>query len=146
LKVNRKLEYALIALRHISLKQGQLCSAKEIASTYALPFDVISRVLQKLSQFEWLKSSQGSNGGYFLGNKDFSELSLLELVEILDGQHAVVKCLLKNHDCPISSKCNVINPMEKLNNNLQTFLSQQKVVDLFEQQMAAAMQVEVANV
>ena len=64
-KMNKKMEYALMALKHISLKQGaQLTSAKEIADLMHIPFEVIARVLQALSSRGLLKAEYGASGGY----------------------------------------------------------------------------------
>ena len=56
IKIHRKVEYSLIALKHMSdRKPGQLTSAKEIAEVYGIPFDTVSRVLQQMAQFPlWL--------------------------------------------------------------------------------------------
>ncbi len=124
LKLNKKLEYALISLKHLDLcGRSHLCSAKEITLHYAIPFDVTSRVLQKLAQAGWLRSEQGPSGGYQIEWDVFPHKSLYELVEVIEGRHAVVKCLIKDKDCPILSKCNVMSPMEKLNEELKRFLS-----------------------
>lgn len=62
-KINRKIEYALIALKHMSHKKpGQLTSAKEICDIYRTPFDPTSRVLQILSQNGILQAEQGARG------------------------------------------------------------------------------------
>ncbi len=56
-KMNRKMEYALMALRHISQKPStQLTSAKEIADLMHIPFEVTARVLQALSSRGLLKA------------------------------------------------------------------------------------------
>ena len=56
-KINRKLEYALISLRHMSTKSpGQLTSAKEICDIYHTPFDPTSRVLQIMAQHEIVRA------------------------------------------------------------------------------------------
>lgn len=64
-KINRKLEYALIALNHIgSVEKGELTTAKEICDTYNIPFDPTSRVLQIMTQKKILQAAHGVNGGY----------------------------------------------------------------------------------
>ncbi len=133
LKLHKKVEYGLIALKHMREKKaGLLTTAKEISEVYKLPFDATSRVLQLLSSAEWLASEQGAHGGYRLSNKSLQELSLYELIEVIEGKQGVVRCVMTNTSCPIKNTCNVISPMQKLNESLQGFLQTQKVTDLFD--------------
>ncbi|MCB0348473.1 MAG: Rrf2 family transcriptional regulator [Bdellovibrionales bacterium] len=133
LKLHKKVEYGLIALRHMRGKNAELLTtAKEISEIYQLPFDATSRVLQLLSSASWLVSEQGAHGGYRLSDKQLQNLSLFELIEIIEGKQGVVKCVMTNTNCPIKNKCNVVSPMQKLNESLQGFLQQQKVIDLFD--------------
>ena len=92
-KIHRKVEYALIALRHMKEKnQGQLTTVKEICRSYGCSFDATSRVLQVMVQKGLLKSEQGAQGGYLI-LKDLNTVSLLDLIEIVIGPINVVKCL-----------------------------------------------------
>ena len=51
LKLTRKTEYALIALRHLQqVKKNEIVSAKEIANAYKIPITILSKVLQELSK------------------------------------------------------------------------------------------------
>ena len=55
LKITRKVEYALIALRHLQQKErGQLSSAKSMALEYGIPQELLAKILQKLSKEEIL--------------------------------------------------------------------------------------------
>ena len=46
LKISRKVEYALIALRHFhGQDMGKLTSAKELAQTYGVPQELLAKVL-----------------------------------------------------------------------------------------------------
>lgn len=133
LKINKKVEYALISLKHISQNQGLgLSSAKEISSRFSIPFDATSKVLQALASHKWLKSEQGSAGGYTFGERKIEDLSLIDLVEIIEGPQNVVKCLSSGTGCPSLSKCNMVSPMEKLNEGLRVFLKEQKVMPLLQ--------------
>ena len=51
LKITRKVEYALIALRHLQrIEDGQLSSTKEIADTYGIPQELLAKILQHLGR------------------------------------------------------------------------------------------------
>jgi Rrf2 family protein len=122
LKITRKIEYSLSALRHIASKhQGELTTAKEVCDRYGAPFDVLSKVLQTLAQKGVLKSEQGAYGGYLL-QKDLSKVSFYDLAEMIEGPMAVVKCLHSEAPkCDLSSTCNVVSPLTYFNEKLIEF-------------------------
>ena len=118
-KINRKLEYALIALRHMSSKPpGPLTSAKEICDVYHTPFDPTSRVLQIMAQQGIVRAEQGAHGGYQI-LKDLSKITLFDLTQIIEGPLEIVNCF-HGHDphCAMTTSCNVISPMLNLNERL----------------------------
>ena len=132
-KINRKLEYALIALRHMSAKApGQLTSAKEICDIYRSPFDPTSRVLQIMSQHEILRAEQGAHGGYQI-TKDLSKVALFELAEMIEGPIQIVNCFHGNYShCEMTSSCNVISPMLNLNDQIGKFFKTISVKELIQ--------------
>jgi Rrf2 family nitric oxide-sensitive transcriptional repressor len=133
LKLHKKVEYGLIALKYMQQKPAEnLTTAKEISDLFHIPFDATARVLQLLSLADWLTSEQGAHGGYRLGKKSLKELSLFELIETIEGKQGVVKCVKEMEECPIQGTCNVITPMQRLNESLQSFLRTQRVTDLFD--------------
>lgn len=130
-KINRKLEYALISLRHMSGKsQGQLTSAKEICDLYHTPFDPTSRVLQIMAQNGVLHAEQGAHGGYQV-IKDLSKVSILDLTQMIEGPIQIVNCFHGNYShCDITSSCNVIAPMLNLNEKIGMFFKTINVKEL----------------
>ena len=65
LKITRKVEYALIALRHMQLKESEeLTSTKEIATRYGVPQQLLAKTLQHMARDGILEAVQGSAGGY----------------------------------------------------------------------------------
>lgn len=124
-RIHRKLEYALIALKHMSQKApGDLTTVKEICQTYKVPFDATARVLQILVQNKVLKSEQGAHGGYSI-LKDLVQLNLLELIQVVVGPVEVVKCLSESESqaspCEIQGQCNIMMPLIDLNHQLIQF-------------------------
>ncbi len=120
-KINRKIEYALIALKHISSKaQGQLTSAKEICDIYHTPFDPTSRVLQIMTQKEILRAEHGAHGGYQI-IKDLSKITLSELTDMISGPIEIANCFHGDYShCGLTASCNVVGPMLNLNEKLSS--------------------------
>ena len=129
-KINRKLEYALMALKHMLNKSDELTSAKEICQIYGSPFDATSRALQIMTSHHILKSEQGVRGGYKI-IKDLSKVSFLEFVEMIEGGFQMTHCL---HDddgsCDIKSTCNILSPITRLNEKLQSFCAEMNLLEL----------------
>lgn len=122
-KINRKVEYSLIALKHMRSKsQGELTTVKELSNLYGCPFDVLSRVLQVLTQKGVLRSEQGAHGGYMI-IRDLQRLSFFELVEMILGPMSVAKCLHEKTGptCDIRETCNIVSPVLNLNKKLAEF-------------------------
>lgn len=134
LKINRKIEYALIALKHMRGKQpGALSTAGEISRLYGVPFDVTSRALQTLAQKGILKSEQGVHGGYQI-TKDLRKFSMYELIEYFLGPVGIAKCLHsedENH-CEIRKQCNIVSPMQILNRKLMEFYKNLSVAEILD--------------
>ncbi len=120
-RLNRKLEYALMALKIIAGKKpGELTSAKEVVEITGCPFDATARVLQKMAQKGILRSEHGAHGGYVLV-RDLSKVSLYELMELILGPMAAAKCLLGRGRCELEPTCNIHNPIVVLNRRYQDF-------------------------
>ena len=62
LKLTKKADYGLIALRHLALHQNG-ASAKEIAALYGIPTPLLAKVLQKLARTGLLTAAHGSACG-----------------------------------------------------------------------------------
>ena len=130
-KINRKVEYALIAIRHIK-NSGKLVSAKEICDVYKTPFDTTSRVLQIMAKRGILKAEHGAYGGYEL-IKDLSTLNFLELVEMIVGPIKIANCFSGGYSlCDVTAGCNVIAPMLNLNEKMVELFRTITVAELLE--------------
>lgn len=120
-KLNRKLEYSLMALKHMSAKRpGELTTAKEVSESYRAPFDATARVMQVMAQKGLLKSEQGAAGGYQI-TKDLSRVTLHELMAVIQGPTKIAKCIHKQEPCELQMNCNIISPITNLNQKLNEF-------------------------
>ncbi len=133
LKINRKIEYALIALKHMARKApGQLTSAKEICDVYHTPFDPTSRVLQIMAQHEILHAEQGAYGGYQI-LKDLSKVTVGDLSDMIIGPIQIANCFHGDYShCDLTHSCSVIGPMLNLNERISHLFHNMKVSELIE--------------
>lgn len=122
-KVNRKVEYALMALKYMSRKRpGELTSAKEVSDAFQGPFEVVARVMQTLAQKGYVRAEMGANGGYQI-TKDLAKVSFYDLCESILGPVQMVKCLgAESEGCELQRQCNIVTPIS---------LMQKKLVDLY---------------
>jgi Rrf2 family transcriptional regulator, nitric oxide-sensitive transcriptional repressor len=129
-RLNRKVEYALMALKVMAKKrQGELTSVKEVVDQTGCPFDATAHVLQQMVQKQVLRSEQGAHGGYQLV-RDIAKFNMLELMEIIMGPIAVAKCLHGSADCELLESCNIKSPVATLNRKLAEFYQNLSVGDL----------------
>ncbi len=103
LKLTKKADYGLIALRHLALVANRdnghglrgSAPAKDIAEAYGIPLPLLSKVLQKLARAGLLASEQGTNGGYRLA-RDAEEISALEAIRTIDGPIILTQCFTEH--------------------------------------------------
>ena len=63
LRLSKKADYALIAMKHLALRPDQAAlSAREIAEQYDIPVELMAKVLQRLVRGGLLISTQGTRG------------------------------------------------------------------------------------
>lgn len=130
--MNRKVEYALMALKYMSTKYGgQLTTAKEISEVSGVPFDATARVMQIMAQNGLLKSEQGAHGGYLIAC-NLARVSFHQLLEMILGPLGVVKCLHAAEDCEMSGHCSIQSPLSLLNQKLVGFYSELTLQDLLQ--------------
>lgn len=145
-RLNRKVEYALMALKIMANKRpGERTSAKEVADHVGCPFDATARVLQRMAQHGILRSEQGAHGGYVLV-RDLARLSLLELMELILGKITAAKCMHAKGECELESNCNILTPVSILNRKYQEFYQSISVGELLRVREPAGSSAGVAEV
>ena len=128
LKLTRKLEYALIALRHMQMKGKTISSSKEIADIYTIPSELLSKTLQQMTRLNYIKATQGPQGGYRI-QKSLTKISLTQFIEDMEGPIGLVDCNI-NSDCVQLDNCNIRMPIKQINSNIRTIFNGIRVGDI----------------
>lgn len=128
IKINRKVEYALMVLKLMKEKgSDHLTTAREVCDKYELPFDTTAKVMQLMNGASILHSQKGVKGGYTLA-RDLNEISYLELVELIEGKSFMMDC--HEGPCDLINKCNITQPIKRLNDYLITIFNSISVSEL----------------
>ncbi len=116
IKINRRVEYALMVLKLMKEKDAaDLTTAREVCDRFETPFDTTAKVMQLMNTSGILHSHKGVKGGYTLA-RDLSQISYMELVELIEGKSFMMDC--HEGPCDLLHKCNISQPIKRLNDYL----------------------------
>lgn len=129
IKLTRKFEYALIAIKYIN-DQGfnNAVSAKKISDRYSIPYHLLTKILQKLVRIGVLKANRGKNGGYSI-DIHLNKINMADFMERFEGPIAISDCI-SNNECEILDKCSIRMPINRINTNLRGVFSKINLNDI----------------
>ncbi|MBB1472675.1 MULTISPECIES: SUF system Fe-S cluster assembly regulator [unclassified Luteimonas] len=104
LRVTRLTDYATVVLTVLAARPGRVLSAVELAEHAGLEPPTVSKVLKPLAQAGLVDAFRGAHGGYRL-SRDASDISLIAIVEAMEGPLAMTECSLDDTSCGIASQC-----------------------------------------
>tara|TARA_B100000214_G_scaffold374176_1_gene356225 strand:+ start:1995 stop:2396 length:402 start_codon:yes stop_codon:yes gene_type:complete len=129
LKISRKVEYALIALRHFQNQENdKLTSAKQLAKTYGVPQELLAKVLQRLSRSKMITSVKGPTGGYRLAI-DPKKINMIDFFEVIEGPMGIMDCYFDS-GCEKMDGCTIRKPINKINDSIRTMFNNMTLADI----------------
>jgi|TARA_B100002003_G_scaffold118252_1_gene109092 Rrf2 family protein len=129
LKITRKVEYALIALRHMQNKDSQaITSTKEIAVMYDIPLELLAKTLQLMARSGIVDAVHGPNGGYKI-KVNLENINMIEFFEKIEGPLGLMDCYFDS-DCTLISACNIRSPIQKINDNMRNMFENMSVGEI----------------
>ena len=129
LKITRKVEYALIALRHMQEKEkDELTNAKEIAEQYAMPVELLAKTLQHLAREKIVEAVQGPHGGYRI-KKCLEDINMKDFFEKMEGPLGIMDCYFDS-DCMLLPMCNIRTPIQRINESMRSMFENMSVGEI----------------
>jgi len=132
LQLSKKVEYGLIALRHMAMKPlGQVFTAKELAQEYDIPYELLAKVLQKLARSRIVNSTQGVRGGYALA-KSPKEMPVSHIIRIIEEEKPMIaECYVEGPDsCHIFGNCTIRRPLGKIQRSLNVLFDEMTIQEI----------------
>jgi Rrf2 family protein len=110
MQITRQADYAVRAMLFLAkLEPNQRAATSQIAAVQKIPPSFLAKIISQLSIAGLIHTSRGARGGVLL-SKPASAISLLEVVEAIDGPISLNECTLSPNICEFSDDC----PMHKI--------------------------------
>jgi len=111
-------KYAIRATIYLAIKDDgeNKIGIKQISNDLKLPTPFLGKIMQVLAKHKLLSSTKGPHGGFGL-NKNPNDITLLDIVEIIDGLDVFHDCIIglkvceehgNQDDCPFHAKSDTV--------------------------------------
>jgi len=115
MQITRQADYAIRAIYYLSnLGAEKRASTSEIAQKQHIPPSFLAKIISQLSVAGLLHTSRGARGGVTLAH-DPKDITILDVVEAIDGPILLNECVEDAHGCVFDKDC----PMRVMWSELQ---------------------------
>lgn len=130
LNLSAKGDYGLVFLRELAkLSKGQYLGLREVAKAHNLPFKYLEQLAHKLTQAGVVVSREGKGGGYALAKKP-SVISLIKVLEVLEGELSPAVCAAGCGLCSRQQACEKKTGWQKIHKQLYKTVSKYTLADV----------------
>ena len=105
MQITRQADYAVRAMVYLAqLGPERRASTSQIAQEKQIPPSFLAKIVSQLSVAGLLQTSRGARGGVSLA-KSAADISLLDVVEAIDGPILLNDCVGDNASCSFGDNC-----------------------------------------
>jgi len=105
MQITRQADYAVRAIYYLSgLEPGNRASTSHIAKEQNIPPSFLAKIISQLSVAGLLHTSRGARGGVSLA-QDPREITMLDVIEAIDGPILLNECVNDAHGCKFDKEC-----------------------------------------
>ena len=105
MQITRQADYALRAMLYLTkLDENQRAATSQIAQEQHIPPSFLTKIISQLSIAGLIHTSRGARGGVSLARNP-EEISILEVVEAIDGPLALNECTQNPSACVMGENC-----------------------------------------
>ena len=104
MQITRQADYAVRAVLYLARQGGQRIATSTIAEEQHIPPSFLAKIISQLSIAGLLHTSRGARGGVTLA-RDCKDITLLEVVEAIDGPIQLNECVENAGACSFTRGC-----------------------------------------
>lgn len=132
MQINQATDYSFRVVLYLSTQpRGAVVDANTIAQTQCIPMRYLFKIMPTLTRAGIITSQRGVGGGYILA-KDPAEISLLDVIEAIEGPIRLNRCLIDEQFCSKHGPpdCPVHNALAAIQQRLNAEFDRVKFADL----------------
>ena len=129
MKISTKGRYGWRILLDLALYGETPRLMREIAASQGISEKYISRLMNPLNKAGVVRSIRGVNGGFVLA-KNPADITLLAVVEAMEGRVAVVECVTDKAFCAKSNDCSACEMWTGLSAEIRQAMAKVTLADL----------------
>ncbi|MBI4873128.1 MAG: Rrf2 family transcriptional regulator [Acidobacteria bacterium] len=139
---SRSVEYAIRAFIHLAtVPPGKYAMVKNIAAQSDIPSHFLAKILQQLARKGFLRSSKGPTGGFSL-RKPPGEITMMELVDAIDGLTDYRRCPGGMSECNDDQPCGMHDSWKALRDRIMEYLEHTTIATLADSREMKLKQIE----
>lgn len=138
MNITRFTDYSLRVLIYLAVNESKPCTINDIALGYDISKNHLMKVVQELSQKEFVLATRGKNGGIRL-NKPAKDINIGQLVRSMENDTKMVECFGANNQCVITPSCQMKNIFLEAHNSFYSTLDKYSLADLTGEQHRAGL-------
>jgi len=105
MEITHQADYALRAILYLArLGPSQRVPTSQIAADNQIPASFLTKIISQLSIAGLIHTSRGARGGVWLAHSP-DDITLLSVLEAIDGPIRLNSCVDNQQDCPIGATC-----------------------------------------
>ena len=130
MKISTKGRYGLRILMDLAIHQSEKPRLiRDIAKSQQISEKYISRLVIALRKAGMIRSVRGVNGGFHIAMKP-EDITLLDVIEVMEGPLSIVDCVSAPKKCAQSANCAPREIWSKLNEDIRDLMRQTTLADI----------------
>jgi Rrf2 family iron-sulfur cluster assembly transcriptional regulator len=129
--LSRSTEYALRAVAYLAVHSSpdRRFGVRKISKDLHFPESFLAKILQELSRKRIVHSIKGPSGGFYM-DQDLEQISLLQLIEAMEGLNFFKTCGLGLDECSHENPCPIHEDYSAYRDGLYKVLERKTIRDL----------------
>lgn len=130
MRLTRGSDYGLRGMLYMARQPlGRVCLVSQVAAAENLPESYLAKIFQDLARSRLLVSHRGAKGGFSLINEPH-EISLLQIIEAVEGPIAIAPCLDVREGCEHANLCEIYDALDQAQAQMISVLENTTLADL----------------